>query len=55
MDTVGKLTLEQEFNLKTMEAEINQMTPAQLKCYLLLILKQNMLKENLTKHLFKSI
>ncbi len=49
-----ELTLEQEFNLKVYEEQVKNMTQEQAQGYLLEILRQIMVKDNLIKHLITS-
>jgi Phycobilisome degradation protein nblA len=49
-----ELTLEQEFNLKVYEDQVKNMTQEQAQGYLLEILRQVMVKDNLIKHLLAS-
>lgn len=47
------LTLEQQFSLRSFEAQVQRMTEAQAKDFLLHLYTHMMLRENMYKHLLK--
>ena len=53
MDFPTDLTLEQKFRLKTLSEQVKNLTPEEAKTYLLEVLRQMMVKDNLVKHLLK--
>ena len=50
---IGELTLEQQFKLRTLEEDIKNLTLEQARSYLIEIVKQGMIKDNLMKHWMK--
>lgn len=53
MDVPMKLSLEQEFNLKMYEEQVKSLSPEEAKAFLLEVLRQLMVKDNMLKHLMK--
>jgi Phycobilisome degradation protein nblA len=53
MDFPMTLNLEQEFNLKLYEEQVQGLSPEESKAFLLEVLRQLMVKDNLIKHLLK--
>ncbi|ESA38115.1 phycobilisome degradation protein nbla [Leptolyngbya sp. Heron Island J] len=53
MDTPGTLSLEQEFQLKVLREQVENLAPTQAQEYLLEAMRQLMLKDNWIKHTFK--
>jgi Phycobilisome degradation protein nblA len=55
MDLPMNLTLEQQFNLRIYEEQVQGMDAEQSRKLLLEVMRQLMLKENIVKHLIKKI
>jgi hypothetical protein len=53
MDIPLTLTIEQEFNLKVYEDQVHSLSPDQAKEYLLEVMRQLMIKDNVIRHLLK--
>lgn len=53
MDTPTNLSLEQEFKLQLLREQVNTLTREQAQEYLLEVLRQNMVKDNMFKYLLK--
>ncbi len=53
MNTTSGLSLEQQFQLKVYEKQIKELTREQAQEYLLEVLRQSMVKDNLFKDLLK--
>lgn len=53
MDIPAQLTLEQEFKLQILREQVKTLSREQAQEYLLEVLRQNMVKDNLYKHLLK--
>ncbi|EKU99113.1 Phycobilisome degradation protein nblA [Leptolyngbya sp. PCC 7375] len=53
MSTPGTLSLEQEFQLKVLKEQVENLAPTQAQEYLLEAMRQLMLKDNWIKHTFK--
>lgn len=53
MDIPTQLTLEQQFKLQILRDRVKTLSQEQAQEYLLEVLRQNMLKDNLYKHLLK--
>jgi Phycobilisome degradation protein nblA len=53
MEMSIELNLEQKFNLKLYEEQIKNLSPEQSRTFLLEVLRQLMVKENMIKHLVK--
>lgn len=53
MDFPVDLTLEQKFRLQTLREQVQDLTQEEAKTYLLEVLRQMMVKDNLVKHLLK--
>lgn len=47
------LSLEQQFNLKVYEEQVREMSAEQSQAFLLEVMRQLMVKENIVKHLMK--
>ena len=54
MDSPAELTLEQQFKLQVLKEQIATLTKEQAQEYLLEMLRQMMVKDNLVKHLMKN-
>jgi len=54
MDMPGKLTLEQQFKMKVYEDQVQSLSHEEAQTYLLEVLRQMMVKDNLVKHLMKN-
>jgi Phycobilisome degradation protein nblA len=55
MDVPMALTLEQQFNLKMYESQVQDMSVEQSRALLIEVMRQLMLKENIVKHLMKKM
>nr|QUE28076.1 nblA [Sahlingia subintegra] len=55
MDFSNELSLEQEFKLAIYNEKINKMNVIQSQTYLLAILKQMMIIDNIIKHMVKNM
>ncbi|MDV3349241.1 phycobilisome degradation protein nblA [Leptolyngbyaceae cyanobacterium CCMR0082] len=53
MSTPGTLSLEQEFQLKVLREQVENLAPDQAQEYLLEAMRQLMLKDNWIRHTFK--
>lgn len=53
MDVPMELSLEQKFNLKLYEEQVKGLSPEESKTFLLEVLRQLMVKDNMLKHLIK--
>lgn len=53
MEIPGKLSLEQQFQLKVYQKQVKELSQEQAQDYLIEILRQMMVKDNLVKHLLK--
>jgi Phycobilisome degradation protein nblA len=53
MEMSIELSLEQKFNLKLYEEQIRDLSPEQSRTFLLEVMRQLMVKENMIKHLVK--
>ncbi len=53
MNIPTQLTLEQQFKLQVLREQVKNLTREQAQDYLLEVLQQNMIKDNLFKHLLK--
>ncbi|MBW4493014.1 MAG: NblA/ycf18 family protein [Oscillatoria princeps RMCB-10] len=53
MDIPTSLTLEQQFKLQVLREQVKTLSQEQAQEYLLEVLRQNMVKDNLFKHLLK--
>ena len=53
MDFPTDLTLEQKFRLQTLKEQVHTLTQEEAQTYLLEVLRQMMVKDNLVKHLLK--
>ena len=49
----GKLTLEQQFSLRSFETQVNRMSREQAQDFLVKLYEQMMLKETMYKHFLK--
>jgi hypothetical protein len=54
MDMPGKLTLEQEFKLKVLKDQVGNLSLEQAQEYVIEVMRQMMVKDNLVKHLLKN-
>ncbi|MBW4619411.1 MAG: NblA/ycf18 family protein [Cyanosarcina radialis HA8281-LM2] len=54
MDLPIGLTLEQQFNLKVYQQQIQGLSQEEAQAYLIEVLRQLMLKDNLVKHMLKN-
>lgn len=50
MKEPGKLSLEQEFKLKVLQGQVKQLSQEQAQDYLIEVLRQMMVKDNLVQH-----
>ncbi len=53
MNNSAPLTLEQQFKLKVLTEQVQQLSQSQAQEYLLEMFRQMMVKDNLVKHLLK--
>ena len=53
MESNHNLTLEQQFKLQTLSQEVKQMSHEQAQQYLIEVLRQMMVKDNVVKNLIK--
>ena len=53
MDFPIELTLEQKFRLQALKEQVSSLTQEEAQTYLLEVLRQMMVKDNLVKHLLK--
>ncbi|RMH76052.1 MAG: phycobilisome degradation protein NblA [Cyanobacteria bacterium J007] len=53
MDIPTQLSLEQQFKLEVLRDQVKNLSREQAQEYLLEVLRQNMVKDNLFKHLLK--
>lgn len=49
-----ELTLEQKFNLKLYQEQIQNLSQEEAQCFLLEVMRQLMVKDNMVKHLLKN-
>ncbi|MEM8805000.1 MAG: NblA/ycf18 family protein [Cyanobacteria bacterium P01_G01_bin.38] len=54
MDMPGKLTLEQEFKLQILKDQVKGLSIDQAQEYVVEVMRQMMVKDNLVKHLLKN-
>jgi hypothetical protein len=54
MDMPGQLTLEQEFKLKLLKDQVSGLSVEQAQEYVVEVMRQMMVKDNLVKHLLKN-
>jgi Phycobilisome degradation protein nblA len=54
MNTTADLSVEQEFNLRVYQEQVKNLTLQEAQEFLLEVLRQSMVKENLFKQLIKS-
>ena len=54
MNTSAQLTLEQQFKLRILTQQVQQLTHSQAQEYLIELFRQMMVKDNLVKHLLKN-
>ncbi|MEO0457121.1 MAG: NblA/ycf18 family protein [Cyanobacteria bacterium P01_A01_bin.114] len=54
MDMPGKLTLEQEFKLQVLRDQVKGLSIDQAQEYVIEVMRQMMVKDNLVKHLLKN-
>lgn len=50
-----ELNLEQEFSLRTYEEQVKSLSTEESQTFLLEVLRQLMIKENMIKHLLKQV
>jgi hypothetical protein len=55
MDVPMELSLEQKFNLKLYEEQVKGLSPEESQKFLLEVLRQLMVKDNMLKHLLKKV
>ncbi|MFM7425171.1 MAG: NblA/ycf18 family protein [Elainella sp.] len=53
MDLPMELSLEQQFNLKVYEDQVQELSHEEVQQFLLEVLRQLMIKDNILKHLLK--
>jgi uncharacterized protein YaaW (UPF0174 family) len=53
MELPTQLTLEQEFKMQILREQVKNLSKEQAQEYLIEVLKQNMVKDNLFKHFLK--
>ncbi|MGK7888159.1 MAG: NblA/ycf18 family protein [Leptolyngbyaceae cyanobacterium] len=53
MSTPGKLSLEQEFKLQLLEGQVKSLDLDQAQTYILELLRQMMIKDNLVKNMLQ--
>lgn len=54
MDMPGKLSLEQEFKLQILKEQVKGLSIDQAQEYVVEVMRQMMVKDNLVKHLLKN-
>ena len=54
MDMPGELTLEQKFQLQVLKEQVRNLSREDAQEYVLKIMQQMMVKDNLVKHLLKN-
>ncbi|MEM9906281.1 MAG: NblA/ycf18 family protein [Cyanobacteria bacterium P01_D01_bin.44] len=54
MDMPGKLSLEQEFKLQVLKEQVKGLSIDQAQEYVVEVMRQMMVKDNLVKHLLKN-
>jgi len=54
METPNQLTLEQEFKLQVLREQVKGLDLDQAQDYIVELLRQMMVKDNMVKHLFKN-
>jgi hypothetical protein len=54
MDLPIELTLEQQFNLRVYQQQVQSLSQEQAQEFLIEVLRQLMLKDNLVKHMLKN-
>ncbi len=55
MEKEAELSLEQQFKLQVLKENVDKLTLPQAKEFLMELLRQNMVKDNLMQKLFKNI
>lgn len=55
MEAPGQLTVEQEFKLKVLQDHVKTLDIEQAQGYVVELLRQMMVKDNLVKHLLKNV
>ncbi len=53
MESSGQLTLEQQFQLQVIQSQVRNLSLEQAQDYVVEIMRQMMVKDNLVKQLFK--
>ena len=54
MEMPGQLTLEQQFQLQVLKEQVRNLTLEKAQNYVLELMRQQMTKDNLVKHLLKN-
>ena len=54
MDTPGSLTLEQQFQLQVLKEQVRNLSHEDAQKYVVEMMRQMMVKDNLVKHLLKN-
>ncbi|MEB3278886.1 MAG: NblA/ycf18 family protein [Lyngbya sp.] len=54
MEAPGNLSLEQQFKLEVLQKEVKRLTQEQAQAYLIELMRQNMVKDNLLRHWIKN-
>lgn len=54
MDLPGELTLEQQFKLQVLKDQVKNLSVEQAQEYVVEVMRQMMVKDNLVKHLLKN-
>ena len=54
MDMPGELTMEQQFQLQVLKEQVRNLSREDAQDYVLKIMQQMMIKDNLVKHLLKN-
>ena len=54
MDMPGQLTLEQQFQLQVLKDQVRNLSQEDAQNYVVEVMRQMMVKDNLVKHLLKS-
>lgn len=55
MDIPTELTIEQQFRLQTLREQVKTLSREEAQKFLLEVLQQMMVKDNMVKHLLKSV
>ncbi len=54
MDMPGQLTLEQQFQLQVLKDQVRNLSHEEAQSYVVEVMRQMMVKDNLVKHLLKN-